>query len=91
MNAMTTMALMDKGQLHIGGATGTTLWAPIFKVPTLACYPMWAPHPGQKTDTRPIAFGKPVVYAHLKGDVKSVALKAQGLYNGVITESTKIE
>lgn len=90
MDAMTTLALIAKGSLHVGGATGTTLWAPIFKVPTLACYVNWAPHPGKKTDTRPISFGKPVVYAMLKSDVKSVALQAQGLYNGVLRESTAI-
>ena len=90
MDAMVTLAIIAKAAAHVGGATGTTLWAPIFKVPTLACYVYWGPHPGKKTDTRPLSFGSPVVYANLSGDIKSVALKAAGLYNGTTKGSTPV-
>jgi hypothetical protein len=90
VDAMVTLALICHSALHIGGATGTTLWAPIFQIPTLACYVGWSPHPGMRTDTRPMSFGAPVVYAQLGGDVKSVALNALGIYNGTIKASTPL-
>jgi hypothetical protein len=90
MDAMTTLAIICHSSLHVGGATGTTLWAPIFKIPVLACYVNWAPHPGRKTDTRPMSFGKPVVYAQLGSEAKSVALTALGIYNGTHRHSTPL-
>jgi hypothetical protein len=90
MDAMTTLAVICHGSLHVGGATGTTLWAPIFKIPTLACYAGWSPHPGRRTDTRPMSFGSPVVYAHLGGDAKHVAMQALGVYNGTTKTGTPL-
>jgi hypothetical protein len=90
MDAMTTLAVICHSALHVGGATGTTLWAPIFNIPTLACYIEWSPHPGRRTDTRPMSFGAPVVYAQLGTEPKSVALQALGIYNGTIKASTPL-
>jgi hypothetical protein len=60
VDPMVSLALIAKGAMHVGGATGTTLWAPILKKPTVAIYKAWAPVGG--TDVRPISFGQPVVF-----------------------------
>jgi hypothetical protein len=41
VDAMTSLALIERATLHMGGATGTTIWAPILKVPTVAAYKAW--------------------------------------------------
>ncbi len=87
---MVSLALICEARMHVGGATGTTLWAPIFNVPTLACYRVWAPHPGKQTDTRPMAFKQPVVFAPLGSDPRETAFRGLHLFNGVLTQSTPL-
>jgi hypothetical protein len=90
INAMESLAIISRSSVHVGGATGLTLWAPIFQISTLACYIGWSAHPGKKTDTRPLSFGAPVVFSLLDGDVKTMAVTVEGLYNGRLRESTPV-
>ena len=60
IHAGVSLALINEAFVHIGGETGTTLWAPILKVPTVAVYQKGRhPEPDGK-DSRPISFGAPV-------------------------------
>lgn len=61
VDPMVTLAMIRRAVVHVGGATGTTLWAPIFGVPTVAVYKKW--ESTRQTDVRPISFGKPVVFS----------------------------
>ena len=90
LNPMESLAVINQAGLYIGGATGMTLWAAIFKIPVLACYKVWAPHPGKKTDTRPISCGAPVVFCPLGNTPEQVALMGQHMFQGVLKESTPL-
>lgn len=90
LNPMESLAAISKALLHVGGETGTTLWAPILRIPTLACYRNWASQAKGYTDTRPISFGKPVVWSHLEGHVPELAWKALGIAYGHIIDSTPL-
>ena len=63
LDPMTSLALIERATLHVGGATGTTIWAPILKVPTVAAYVSWSST--ASTDVRPISFGRPVIFSPL--------------------------
>lgn len=59
-----SFALIQLASAFVGGETGMTLWASIFKVPVAAVYAHWDT-PWYKNadkgfDTRPISFGAPV-------------------------------
>jgi hypothetical protein len=84
---MESLAVISAAKVHIGGMTGTTIWSAIFNVPTLAVYPHWSGHPKKGTDTRPIPFGAPVVYAQLGGDPYKLVGAVGELWAGSI-EST---
>jgi hypothetical protein len=60
------------------------LWAPIFKVPTIAVYKTWSHRAGQATDTRPISFGAPVIYAPLNGDPAEVYHRCMHGFDGTM-------
>jgi hypothetical protein len=87
---MTSLALIYEAKVHTGGTTGTTLWAPIFKIPTLAAYATWAEHDGKRTDTRPLSFGAPVVSGQLGGDTQELAATAFSLFAGALKVSTPL-
>lgn len=71
VDPMTSLALIERATLHVGGATGTTIWAPILHVPTVAVYKTWAST--GTTDVRPISFGKPVIFSPLSDSPASTA------------------
>jgi len=85
-NIMESLAAMSLAKAHIGGETGTTLWAPIFGVPTLALYRCWF-LPGARLDVCPISFGKPVVWGRLGSDAREIEEKAVVLAGGRVKES----
>jgi hypothetical protein len=84
LDPMVSLALISKAALHVGGATGTTLWAPIFRVPTIAVYKNWSAV-GQ-TDIRPISFGKPVVYSPLSDTEPSTVTRIVLTYQRITKE-----
>jgi len=90
LNPMKSLAIINQANVYVGGATGMTLWAAIFKTPTLACYKVWAPHPGKKTDTRPISCGAPVVFCALSNAPEQAAFVAQHMFQGALKESTPL-
>jgi len=72
LSSMETLAIISKAAAHVGGETGTTIWAPIFKIPTVAVYQQWDSWETKHLDVRPISFGAPVVHAQLSGDPAAV-------------------
>jgi hypothetical protein len=91
LNPMESLAVISKARAHLGGETGTTLWAPILGVPTLALYRQWGIYrctPFGVLDVRPNSFGRPVVWGRLGGPVEEIAKTAWGLASGEIKEST---
>lgn len=91
LNPMESLAVISMAQAHVGGETGTTIWAPIFGVPTLALYHRWGIH-NRTTfgviDVRPNSFGRPVIWGRLGGAVEEIAKTAWDLASGVIRDST---
>lgn len=73
LSSMETLAIISKATVHVGGETGMTIWAPIFKIPTIAVYRQWDGWEAEHLDVRPIPFGAPVVHAQLLGDPATVA------------------
>jgi len=73
LDPMVSLALIRKAALHVGGATGTTLWASMLRVPTIAAYNGWAST--GSTDVRPISFGQPVVYSPLSDVPDATAVR----------------
>ena len=71
VDPMTSLALIERATMHVGGATGTTIWAPILHVPTVAVYKTWVST--GSTDVRPIGFGKPVIFSPLSDSPASTA------------------
>lgn len=65
LSSMETLAIVSRATAHVGGETGVTIWAPIFKVPTLALYKKWRGWEKNYLDVRPISFGAPVMPAAL--------------------------
>jgi hypothetical protein len=90
LNPMESLAIIKQASLYVGGATGMTLWAAIFKTPVLACYKVWAPHPGKKTDTRPISCGAPVIFCPLDNTYEQTALMGRQMFQGILKESTPL-
>lgn len=82
LNPMESMAVMFMARVHVGGMTGLTLWSAIFRVPTLAVYPVWQEHRNRGTDARPISFGAPVVWGLLGGDLDKLTGQTQELWEG---------
>jgi hypothetical protein len=90
LTSMESLAVISLSALHVGGATGTTLWASIFGVPLLAAYRSWEWHTGKGVDSRPISFGAPVIYMPLDSAPEDVAFRAWSAFTGAWTESTPI-
>lgn len=91
LNPMESLAVIKRAKVHVGGATGTSIWAPILKTPLLALYREWRPHPlfpEMKLDVRPISFGKPVMWGQLGGNGLEIARKAVSIAVGETTDST---
>jgi len=61
INPMESLAVISMAQAHVGGETGTSLWAPILNTPVVAVYKAWDEYVKGWTDTRPLSFGKPVI------------------------------
>jgi hypothetical protein len=78
VDPMTSLAFIERATLHVGGATGTTIWAPILKVPTVAVYKSWGST--GITDVRPISFGKPVIFSPLSDSPASTAERIISAY-----------
>lgn len=68
LNPMESLAVISMAKVHVGGATGTTLWSPMFNTPTVAVYRKWNEYSNGPVDERPMPFGAPVVWALLEGD-----------------------
>lgn len=90
LTPMESLAAISLSSLHIGGATGTTLWASIFGVPLMAAYRTWSWHSGRGVDSRPISFGAPVLYVPLAGTPDDVAFRAWNAFTGAWVESTPL-
>lgn len=75
LNVMESLAVISLAKEHIGGETGTTLWAPMLGVPTLALYRNWFSS-GSHMDVCPISFGNPVVWGRLGSDVREIVKQA---------------
>jgi len=93
LSPMEAMALMSRASVFGGGETGFTLWAPIFRVPTVAIYGYWSSRGGSYTedgghDSRPISFGSPVIFQLLEGDIVQIVSVFRRLFNGEKLEST---
>ena len=70
LDPMDSMALISMATAHVGGETGTTLWAPIFNIPTAAAYLHWGDTGGHfPMDCRPMQFEKPVRHIPLNGSI----------------------
>jgi hypothetical protein len=68
---MESLAVVSQASVHIGGMTGFTIWAPIFKVPTVAVYRKWYElEENGSIDERPFSFGALVVWSPLEGKVE---------------------
>lgn len=80
LSSMDTLAVVSKATVHVGGETGVTIWAPIFKVPTVAVYSRWSDWGNDYLDVRPISFGQPVVHAKLRGEPAAVARSIADLW-----------
>jgi hypothetical protein len=84
IDPMESLAVISMAQAHVGGETGTSLWAPIFGTPIVAVYKAWDEYVKGWTDTRPMSFGSPVIRCPLNsapGDVVKyveLALKPVG-------------
>jgi len=78
LDPMVSLALIRKAAMHVGGATGTTLWASMFRVPTVAVYNSWVST--GSTDVRPISFGKPVIYSPLSDIPEATATRITHVY-----------
>ena len=91
VDIMTSLALIEGAATHVGGETGTSLWAPVLQTPTVALYRHWGHQRGKSTptDTRPMSFGKPVVFSKLGGDATQTIYTVASVYSGLISESTK--
>jgi ADP-heptose:LPS heptosyltransferase len=73
LSPMDSMALISMAEAHIGGETGTTLWAPIFNVPTIGVYLHWGDTGGHfPMDCRPMPFGSQVRHMSLNGSPDTV-------------------
>ena len=80
LSPMDSLALIRLGATHVGGETGMTLWASMFRRPTVAVYARWSSSSGKyPMDCRPLSFGAPVVHAQLSGDAAGVAEKVKQL------------
>jgi hypothetical protein len=90
LSTMESLAVLSLSSLHVGGQTGLTLWSALFKVPTIAAYRGWTWNFGKGTESRPISFGAPVIYAPLEGAADDVAFRAWNAYNGSMTSSTPL-
>lgn len=90
LTTMESLAVLSLSSLHVGGQTGLTLWASLFKVPVIATYREWSWNLRKGTESRPIAFGAPVIYAPLAGAADDVAFRAWNAYNGSMTNSTPL-
>jgi hypothetical protein len=78
VDPMTSLALIERATMHVGGATGTTIWATILRVPTVAVYKTWTST--GMTDVRPISFGKPVLFSPLSDSPASTAERIISAY-----------
>jgi hypothetical protein len=68
LDPMDSLALISMAAVHVGGETGTTLWAPILNIPTAAVYIHWGDTGGHfPMDCRPMQFEKPVRHIPLNG------------------------
>jgi ADP-heptose:LPS heptosyltransferase len=73
LTPMDSLALISMAEAHIGGETGTTLWAPIFNIPTLGVYTHWGDTGGHfPMDCRPMPFEKQVRHLPLNGNPTTV-------------------
>lgn len=72
IDAMASLEFMRRAAWHVGGETGLTLWAPMLNVPTAALYRTWQRR-ADHLETRPMTFGKPVVWVPLVENVDVVA------------------
>jgi hypothetical protein len=79
---MDTLAVVSKATAHVGGETGVTIWAPIFKIPTVAVYRQWEGWEREHLDVRPISFGAPVAHAQLLGEPAEVVRRIGDLWRG---------
>jgi hypothetical protein len=80
LSAMDTLAIVNRATVHVGGESGVTIWAPIFKRPTVAVYKAWTAWERKYEDVRPITFGAPVVPAQLGGVPNHVAFQIAALW-----------
>jgi hypothetical protein len=86
LNPMESLAMISKAKVHIGGATGLTIWSPIFKIPTLAAYSVWN-RLRYGIEVRPISFGAPVVWGQLGGDVDVIFDAVRTLWGNTATST----
>jgi len=87
LSPMESLAVISMAGAYAGGATGMTIWAPLFGIPALALYRSWSPHsPG--IDVRPRSFGGPVVRGNLGADTGETAELVLSLASGRLKEST---
>jgi hypothetical protein len=64
LSPMDSLALLYLAQVHAGGETGLSLWAAVFKRPTVAIYATWSDTGGHfPMDCRPLSCGAPVEWA----------------------------
>jgi len=84
VDPMVSLALIAKASMHVGGATGTTIWAPILKVPTVAIYRSWGPTGG--SDVRPIGFGRSIIYSPLQDTPEGTATRIAKAYQKIREE-----
>lgn len=69
LRPMESLAVVSQASVHVGGMTGFTIWAPVFRIPTVAVYRRWHELAANGSiDERPFSFGEPVVWAPLEGD-----------------------
>ena len=86
LTPLESLAVVYRSAAHVGGATGLTLWAPIFRVPTLAAYAHWELRANGSTDTRPISFGAPVIWTPLNGDPAGLVEETRNIWSGKAVE-----
>lgn len=79
LTPMQSLAIIQGAAVYLGGETGMTLWAGLFKVPVVAAYAFWdtpwAKNARRGMETRPISFGAPVKWG-CPGGGYDVAVRA---------------
>lgn len=75
-----TLTVIQEAQVHVGGETGTTLWAPLLRTPTVALYNPRRVYPSGLWWHRPISFGQAVTIHSVDDAIDRIVDTVLNLY-----------